>query len=178
MAAHLTDAQVAQYRSRTLSAAALLELDQHLAECDACRDRLYQAAHGTTRLRALQRDLAEHLTYDQIVASAEGSPDPEVQQHLRECAMCQGEVDDLRRFRSELASAARPVTVMPVRRALPYWPAIAAGILAVAGLAYWAMLHRAPEPPPQVAGIPAPAPQPTEPPLSPEQQQAVQVALS
>src|SRR5690349_4103430 len=108
MAVHLTDGQVSEYRARTLSATALLEIDQHLADCDACRSRLYDAARSAARLRELRRDLAEHLTYDQTVACAEGRTASEIEQHLRECAMCQSEVDDLRRFRSELASAPRP----------------------------------------------------------------------
>jgi len=179
MAAHLTSEQIAAYRANTLAPGELLELDLHLAECDACRASLYENVHADTGLRDLRRDLAQHLAYAEAVACAEGAADPSTQQHLNECAMCRAEVADLSRFRSELNAPRADRSPIPIRRPAPRWPAVAAlaaGVFLVAGLAYWAMNQR-----PQVAkqqpAPPTPA-QPAEQPLTTDQQSALQLAMT
>ena len=181
MAAHLTSEQIVAYRAKRLAPADLLELDRHLAECNTCRVNLYENVHADTGLRDLRRELAQHLAYEEVVAAAEGSADVSAQEHLNECAMCRAEVADLSRFRAELNTPRADRTPIPIRRPAPRWPAIAAiaaGVLVVAGLAYWGMNQRQ-----QVAKQespkqpPAPA-QPVEPPLTADQQSALQLAMT
>jgi hypothetical protein len=179
MAPHLSSKQIAGFRARSLAPAELLELDRHVAECEACRGRLYEDLHADTDLRELRRDLAEHLTYDEVVACAEGHAGTEVQQHLHECPMCREEVADLNRFRSELNTPRVERTPTPIRPSPSRWPAVvalAAGVLLVAGLAYWAM-SQGTRMARQQTSAPGPA-KPVEPALPPEQQQAVQLALA
>src|SRR5690348_2442024 len=98
---HLNDEQFAQYRSRTLDPVKLLAVDEHIAQCPACRERLYRQEQGDSRLRQLKAEFTVHLEYEQIAACANGSFPPDVAQHLKDCDMCRAEVDDLMRFRSE-----------------------------------------------------------------------------
>src|ERR1035438_8393838 len=148
---HLTDEQFAQYRSRTLAPVELLDVDEHIAHCGACRDRLYREGSAGAGLRQLRADLSEHLEYDQIANCANGSFPPDVAQHLKECDMCRAEVDDLAQFRAELKSAPRAPIQMPARR-IPWRLAAAAAVLLAASLTVW-YLRQTPAPPAGVAGI-------------------------
>ena len=104
---HLTEEQFAHYLSRTLAPAELLELDEHIAFCGVCRDRLYREESAGAELRRLKAELAGHLKYEQIAGCVNGSFPPEVAQHIEECDTCRAEVDDLTQFRAELNSAPR-----------------------------------------------------------------------
>jgi hypothetical protein len=176
MAAHLTIEQIAGFRARSLAPADLLELDRHVAECESCRNRLYDEVHADSDLHSLRRDLAQHLAYDEVVACAEGVAGAGVRSHLDECSMCREEVADLSRFREELNAPRAERTPTPIGPHPSRWPAVAAlaaGVLLVAGLAYWAMDQR-----PQVAQKLVRPSVPTETALTSEQQQAMQLALS
>lgn len=170
---HLTDEQFAQYRSRTLPPVELLEADEHIAGCDACRDRLYQEAGAGMQLRELKAELAGHLDYDQIAACADGSFPPDVAQHLEECDMCRAEVDDLTLFRTELKNAPRAPIQMPARR-IPWRMAVAAAVLLAAAVTVW-YVRQTGAPPPGIAVAPQP-PAPTEPPLSGDQKEVLELA--
>ena len=52
MAGHLTPEQFAARRARTLTASELLQVDEHLASCDTCRDRLFAEGQAQTSGRA------------------------------------------------------------------------------------------------------------------------------
>ena len=171
---HLTEEQFAQYHSRTLGPVELLEVDEHVSHCGACRDRLYREEQAVTQLRGLKAELAGHLEYDQIARCADGFFPPEVAQHLEECDICRAEVDDLTQFRAELNSAPRAPIQMPARSIL--WRlAAAAAVLLAAVLTVW-YARQTPAPPPGIAAIPRPM-APAEPPLSVDQNEAVQMAL-
>jgi hypothetical protein len=172
---HLTDEQFAQYRSRTLTPVELLDVDEHIARCGACRDRLYREESAGAGLRRLRADFSDHLEYDQIANCANGSFPPDVAQHLKECDMCRAEVDDLAQFREELKSAPRAPIQMPARR-IPWRLAAAAVVLLAAALTVW-FLRQTPAPPAGIASVPKPA-APTEPALSPDQNAALQLALA
>lgn len=172
---HLTDEQFAQYHSRTLAPVELLEVDGHIALCAACRNRLYREGQTGTELRRLKADFAGHLEYDQIADCANGTFPPEVAQHLEECDMCRAEVDDLTQFRAELKSAPRAPIQMPAR-SIPWRLAVAAAVLLAAGLTVW-YVRQTPALPAGTAAIPKPM-APAEPPLSVEQNEALQLALS
>jgi hypothetical protein len=172
---HLTEEQFAQYRSRTLAPLELLEVDDHIARCGDCRDRLYSEAMAGPQLRQLRAEFAGHLEYDQIAQCANGFFPPEVAQHLKECDMCRAEVDDLTLFRTELNSAPRAPIQLPVRR-IPWRLAVAAAVLLAAALAIWNLRSRSPAPA-DLAVAPK-APVSSEPPLSADQAAAVQLALT
>jgi len=180
---HLSDSELAGYRKRTLAAAELLRVDEHLTSCADCRDRIFESGLLAAQARALRNQFIEHLDYDEIVACAEGTPEASVGAHVAECALCRAEVDDLRVFRMQLAQpqvepVRREPIVMPVRRARwkkPVWLAAAAGLLVVAGMAVWSLQRPAAAPAPEIAQQPV---QPREPALTPEQQQAVQLAMA
>ena len=171
---HLTEEQFAQYRSRSLAAVKLLAVDEHIAQCGECRDRLYREERVDSQLRHLRAEFIGHLDYDQIAACAHGSFPPDVAQHLADCAMCRAEVDDLAQFRDEIKSAPRAPIEMPRRRSP--WPfAVAAAVLLAAGGLAW-YLRQTPMPSPGVAVAPKP-PVSDEPPLTADQKSALQLAL-
>ena len=174
-AAHLTELQFSGFQHRTLEPADLLAIDCHLAVCAECRGRLAGLTSAFPEISALRTHLSEHLDYDQTVAAAHGAAGAAIQQHLAECAMCRDEVEDLRQFRSQLAHA--PGNVIPMPRPKPKWripafAAIAAGLLLAAGLTVFRQSKT------PVAQAPPVTAQPLEPAVPPDQQAAVQLALS
>jgi len=176
--AHITDEQIAHFRDRTLAPAELLELDEHVAGCAACRDRLATETNLAKDVRTLRADVAGHLEYEAIVACSEGSGNAEQRQHLLDCAMCQGEVQDLSRFRTELHDsprAPRRGEVVPIRN-WKRWlvpAAVAAAVLLVAGGAVWsARQRRATEP------VAVTRPKPVEAPLPPADQASLDRAMA
>jgi len=54
---HLTEEQCARYGQRTLNPEELLAIDEHIAICIDCRDRLYRQEHGDTQLQGLKAQL-------------------------------------------------------------------------------------------------------------------------
>ncbi len=137
MAEHLTAQDAQDYRSGKATPEALLAWDDHLAECAECRERLASRASMAEWARGLEGEEATHLTREQIVAKAEGRiADAErfpVEAHLRECAPCREEVEDLAAFRSAQAAAARggPVRkTRPMRWVVPMAAALVLGIFA------------------------------------------------
>lgn len=184
-AEHLTEEQFFGYRSRTLAPAELLEVDRHIAQCEACLGHLWRESGPVPALRDLRSQFAEHLDYDQVVACAEGTPAIGSEEHLVECPLCRAEVKDLREFRTELNAAPQApkstgkVIAMPVRKTssrISNYAAIAAGTVLVAGLGYWALREQSQPVAPPVQS--ATQGHPTEPALLPEQQAAVDRVLA
>ena len=155
MAGHLTSEQFAAWRARTLAASELLQVDEHLASCDACRDRLFAGAQSAAR--ELRNELSEHFAYDDIVAPPK-TPPPQTQQNLRECSPCRDEVADIRRSRN-VGQSPRPVELI----------AIAAGLILVLSLVMWALARSSVGPMPML---------PVEFALTPVQRQSVRLARS
>src|SRR2546429_3041139 len=104
-ASHPTEDQFARFRRRALASSELLEISDHLAVCDACRERLFHEEQAGPQLRALRIELSAHLEYEEIAAVAEGVVGAGVATHIEGCAPCRAEVEELRRFRSELKRA-------------------------------------------------------------------------
>src|ERR1035438_853943 len=117
-AKHLTEEQSSGYRLRTLAGAKLLDVDRHIAQCDACRTRLSREFGAIAALRDLRGRLSEHLDYAAVAACAEGILSTESEQHLTECELCRAEVADLEQFRDQLSTTPRSgkVIAMPGRR--------------------------------------------------------------
>lgn len=96
------------YRQRKLPVAELPQADEHLAECAICRAQLGELAAASALAEFFRRDaepFAVHLDYDQLEACVQGrlaaAEKQSVEQHLRECALCQREAEDLRAFAVE-----------------------------------------------------------------------------
>lgn len=101
-----------------------LEIDDHLAACAACRAEM---APPLSRVANSMHEgiVGQHLQYEQLEAVIDGAgPGEGVDAHLRKCAMCAKELDDLRRA-SEVSQQPSP------QARWYYWAAAAAAILAV-----------------------------------------------
>lgn len=175
-AGHLAHKQFAGYRDRALSPAELLEVDAHVAECSECRDRLYGENHVAAGIRALRSRLARHLGYAEIVACSEGNGKPSQLQHLRECPACQGDVQDLSRFRTERVEIPRKPQGPPVTKWVKYRLPLGIGavVLAVAGLVTFVLTRPASAPPPP----PSVVVQGADPALPPAEREILQRALN
>lgn len=121
---HPSADQLERYRHRTASPAESLEVDAHIAACDACFD-------------AVRADV--HLTYDELEALADGRSD--AAPHLALCAICRGELADLRQMRDTLVGAQGAGRGARRRTRRP-WLLAAAAIL----LLIFALLSRRTEP--------------------------------
>ena len=184
---HLTQEQIEDYSKHRLAAAELLNVSDHLGECEACRgiieagsngDAAFFALHGET----LDGELGAHLNAEQAAEYVDRSLSGEalqmVDDHLASCEACAFAVADLRAFRNEIAPSLdreySPATVAvttkqswrsrfaSVFRVLPV-PAFGGAALAVLLLAIVAWLAwRTPrQTGPEVAVAPSPASQPS-----------------
>lgn len=98
---HLNDDRLRAFVTGSLTAAELLEADDHLAGCEACRARL--AEHGGPAAMGELvdgiRPPAVHLTDDDVLLFAQGRVPPEqafaLRRHLAECEICQRQIDEL-----------------------------------------------------------------------------------
>jgi hypothetical protein len=144
---HLEPLKLEEYLSRTLSPAALLAADDHLAQCTECRER---AALSAPPIRQLRRSFAPaHLNQDSLAAYAEGRlSDAAARAHLRECAQCREEAEDLLRFVREGTRTA------PAREPRVWWRLAAAA--AVCALVVGAMILRSRQESVRIAAV-APA---------------------
>lgn len=118
MSDHLSPQLLERYCERRLEPQELLALDDHLASCTACRERLREVKPGRASLLALRASLQtaqavpDHLQQEQLVAYAEGQLD-EVERelaenHLESCAQCTAQAQQLR------DSAGQRVHIFPV----------------------------------------------------------------
>lgn len=135
MTTHTTDKKLREYLSATLAPAALLEVDDHLAGCDGCRERLMILSDPREKLAQLLTDLwpvDSHLSEEDVqhYASGEmpGAQRKSSEEHLRECVMCASEVNDLRSFVR---------TNAPRTRAWYFAAAAAAILIAIATSLLW-----------------------------------------
>lgn len=161
MTPHLNEAQVASYRNRSLAAADLIRVSQHIAECEACRARVASAAElyaGVEALRAIfesQAAAPAHLTYnemaayvDQRLAEEDGE---EVEQHVRECRSCAADLAELERLRRDMPVPAKGpgwfARISEIWREAFVWKAgmVLAGAAACAALVLVAVRKPAPE---------------------------------
>jgi hypothetical protein len=132
--AHLSDRQVADYRAGGLAPEALLAIDDHLASCTRCRQRLFSPRAASSALPPFG---SRHLEYEEIEALLEERlADPEKQRiadHLALCRSCAAEADDLRQLRRELVAVMKPAPQRSFRR-IAFLGAIAAVVVCVWGV--------------------------------------------
>ena len=115
MRRHLTQQELDDYRRRTVRPADLLAINEHLASCDECYGKFSSKTSLTAAYDFARADLAdaeseeiEHLDFDQVTAYVNdelGGIDREIAvAHLEFCSECHELCQDLRRFKSDLAS--------------------------------------------------------------------------
>src|SRR5688572_10004822 len=96
---HLSDRQIEIYRERKMSPKELLDLDDHITMCEACRKQLLGEKQLWTEFTSLMTELQEavnakpeHLYYKQLKELIEGKLDrvdnEMVATHLDLCAQC------------------------------------------------------------------------------------------
>lgn len=164
---HLGPEEIAGYRQRTLAPADLLRVDDHLAGCGACRDRVSDAARATRAVEAIRVSLAnaaaasEHPSPEEIAALVDGTADDVdrelMEAHLEGCERCARDADDLRTLRAEL-SPAHPAPRGARPRRWPAYAAIGALAAVLSGVFVWTgTSRRTAVPAPRTADAPAPA---------------------
>ena len=142
---HLTEEELRQYQTRSMSPAGLLAADDHLAECGDCRKSLSlmgkDSAEGSALLRCLTGEgplAMRHLSHDELVAYAEEAWSNADQQwvlgHLEACTDCREDAEDLKSFRAELAKPGPSALKTAPERSrsfwtIPLWAGAAAAVL-------------------------------------------------
>ena len=112
MSGHISEKLIEGFKQRRLSSAELLAADDHLAVCEMCRNRVEREDEQTSFafLRAGFRTEAgrqpQHLPFEVLAAFVDddaGELEREIaQSHLELCTACADEVEDLRRFRTDM----------------------------------------------------------------------------
>lgn len=175
---HLTEKQLSEYTNRVLSPAELLWVDDHLADCADCCQKLssvLQANSGgngavnflTGELTAAEEDF--HLSFAQIAAYIDqqlAAPEQQaIADHLQLCHTCQAEIEDLQSFQQMLSQpdSVPPKPIAPpnwwetLKTAWWLWPAAATAGLVLVAIGFYG--RTSPEPialQPSVAPITAP----------------------
>ena len=185
---HLTQKQIEDYSQNRLGAAELLSIDDHVAACEACRQRVEAGMNGDAAFYALHGEafgdgLGVHLTVAQtaeyVDKNLSGDELQVVTDHLTGCEQCLMAVEDLRAFRNEIAPSLdreyQPATV-PSPAIKESWftrfgslfrvspvPAFGGAALAVLllGIIAWLVWRTPNEREPQIAEVPTPVAQPS-----------------
>jgi hypothetical protein len=164
---HLSEQMIERYRRRSLPADELFAVDDHLSSCETCRVRASPLEQPERAFTALRTSLtaadaaAAHLSYEQMAGLVDGDLD-DVQKeivgtHLDLCAVCDGELRDLRAFKSEIEAVDQRAPVLVEQPTLwqrlsPFgpnyrwaWGAAVASLVilffAVAALVYFKQKH-------------------------------------
>jgi hypothetical protein len=138
---HLTTATLRGYREKRLAPARLLAADEHLAECEECREALLDHEGGAAADDIIDALISEdeHLGYDALEGWVDDTLSPQERRaasgHLQQCARCASDLADLRGM-----AAALPATVRAGRRGMTLQVA-AMILLAILGGASWLAVH-------------------------------------
>jgi hypothetical protein len=132
---HLSIEQLEAFGAGELPAPIFLACDEHLAGCDECREafaRLLDVERSLGSLiQSLEQDAVEHLTYEQVRIFAEGKLLPsDAVAHVKVCASCTAEVQDLKLFIEE--TTIEPRKIFRVKSWM--YGAVAAAILIACGI--------------------------------------------
>lgn len=111
---HLTPEFIERYRQRALAPDELLALDDHVADCEACRARLAEAERKQEVYSFLRADFQAEadeptcLSYEQLAAYVDNTMDEVdreiAESHLEICPQCEQEVRDLRAFKGLMST--------------------------------------------------------------------------
>jgi hypothetical protein len=127
---HISEEALQKYQQRSLSAAEVLSVCDHLESCPQCRERLaarvsLNQLHNAfeAELKAAPDQLTAHLLPDEIVAYVE-SELAEVELeiadgHLLFCLTCSADIQDLRQFKASLQRP--PMKAGPIEKKTDFW---------------------------------------------------------
>jgi Putative zinc-finger len=113
MTAHLSDGQIRGYRERSLAAAELLDVSEHVGACEVCRARIaspdeVDAGVQTLRLALGAATGSSHLSYEEIAGYVDGKMGADekgvLEAHAATCRSCADDLYEIRMLRSELAA--------------------------------------------------------------------------
>lgn len=145
---HLSADQVKKFRTRELTTEELFDVDDHLSQCEGCRSQLFRPNQTEALKNSLMNysvDEVEHLQFEQLASYVDqklhASEQLEIENHLKGCELCSGEVEDLKAFRNTMPKAekAEADKIIPFQRKQSNWGWVAA-IAAVIALAMTATL--------------------------------------
>jgi anti-sigma factor RsiW len=150
---HPPAGQLAAYRDRRLSGAALLELDDHLAGCETCRGRLALDDRLRSAVTLIRADLRaasapfDHVSSEDLGRYVDGALPPADMEaadaHVASCEACAEDVADLRAYKQTLAVAgAHWRFAQRWRASRPRVVAAMASAAALLGLAAWLTIGR------------------------------------
>jgi anti-sigma factor ChrR (cupin superfamily) len=124
---HLSRQRAEEYRQRVLPEAELLAVDNHLATCEECRQRIGANIEIEAVVSDFHRRLvsdvdaleSDHLSYEQLVTLVDDelkqNERDALQIHMEVCNSCVEEVNELRAFRAELLRSTVKETVRAVK---------------------------------------------------------------
>jgi hypothetical protein len=108
----MTDLEIDAFLRRELEAPRLLQIADHIAECENCRKKLARRKDALPAKTSVERDLqklVEHITEEELQQYVTGKLDlariRSIDGHLQRCAQCIAEVRDLRKFAASPAAA-------------------------------------------------------------------------
>jgi anti-sigma factor RsiW len=113
MTAHLSDEQIRGYRERSLAAAELLDVSEHVGACEACRARIDSPGKLEANVRNLRLVLhaaagPTHLSYEEITTYVDGKMGADdkgvLEAHAANCQHCADDLYEIRMLRSELGA--------------------------------------------------------------------------
>jgi hypothetical protein len=107
--AHLSQSECQAFLRRELQSERLLEIDDHLSECGACRKMLENGPEAVRLLRNMESTFAgPHLDFEQLQMLVDGGPVPaEVTDHVAACRHCMAELAELKWFAADIAALPR-----------------------------------------------------------------------
>ena len=116
MKQHLSDGQIDKFISRTLPPSELLEVDDHLAACEICMQkvgRLTDRSVSKLQDQLFARDMDnDHLSYDLMSGFVDDTLDvhnrESVEIHRQSCAECSSEIDSLINLRAAITADTEP----------------------------------------------------------------------
>ncbi len=123
MGSHLSNKDIEGYRRRTVPPDRLLEISDHLCECEAC----FKLIDDPERVQAVSAKIKgaleppapswpEHLNDLQLAGLADGSLDPDergfADSHLKSCAECQNYLQDLYKIKAQIQREAEQPPVV------------------------------------------------------------------
>ncbi|HEX6648676.1 MAG TPA: hypothetical protein VF075_04035 [Pyrinomonadaceae bacterium] len=184
---HLTQKQIEDYSEHRLAAADLLDVSDHLGECEVCRRIIDAGTNGDAAFFALHDEtlggeIVTHLNAEQAAEYVDRSLSGEALQmvgdHLASCDSCAFAVAELRAFRNQIAPSLdreySPATVAVTTKEtwrsrfpslfrvspVPAFGGAAFAVLLVA-LVAWLAWRTPRQTGPEVAVAPTPASQPS-----------------
>jgi hypothetical protein len=108
----MTDVEMSAFLRRELDGPRFLACADHIAECEACRDKLVRRQDLAAVKSQFERDIGpfvEHVPEDEIQQYVSGrlahARIREIDRHLARCTQCAGEIRDLRNFAAEMPPA-------------------------------------------------------------------------